>query len=343
MDSAGALYEEHWSLVPPTAATPPVAEIRQEWPRLGIDYFVLAKMVKKGLEPQADAIPRTLVRRVSVATQEDFGSQGAGPSHPELLDWLAVNLRDKHRWSIKRFCKSLVMSSTFRQDSTTNALKRETDPGNVLLSHGPRYRLPSEVVRDQVLVVAGTLSRKMYGPPVMPLQPEGAWRSTYSNLKWHTSEGEDSRQRAIYTFWKRTSPYPSALLFDSESREVCAPRRIRTNTPLQSLVLMNDPVFVQAAGGLAAQMLKKESLSEAEMLAFAFCRVLVREPSSLEIKRFVRLLQQAQAHFAKQPEAAASLLEAAAVPIDDGNRAKAAAAVVAASTLLNLDETVTLN
>ncbi len=171
-----------------------------------------------------------------VETLEDFGSQGMKPSHPELLDWLALQLVHEHAWSIKRLLKQMVMSATYRQSSKVTPELKEKDLYNRLLARGPRVRLSAEQVRDQALTVSGLLSRKIGGPSVMPPQPEGVWQIVYSGRQWKTSEGEDAFRRGLYTFWRRSTPYPSMISFDSPVREICVSRRIRTNTPLQALV-----------------------------------------------------------------------------------------------------------
>jgi len=148
------------------------------------------------------------------------------------------------------------MSATYRQDSKVSDELLEKDQANRLLARGPRFRLSAEQVRDQALAVSDLLSDKMYGKGVMPPQPEGVWQVVYSGAKWKTSEGEDRYRRALYTYWRRTSPYPSLISFDAPSREFCFPRRIRTNTPLQSLVTLNDPVYIETAIALAQKILK---------------------------------------------------------------------------------------
>ncbi|MFM9074286.1 MAG: DUF1549 domain-containing protein, partial [Bacteroidota bacterium] len=178
-----------------------------------------------------------------VTTIEDFGTQGELPSHPELLDYLSVQFTSTHQWSMKKLLKEMVMSGTYRQDSRITG---DQDPSNRWLSRGPRIRLNAEQVRDQALSVSGLLSDKMYGQGVMPYQPDRVWQSVYSGETWEKSQGEDQYRRAVYTFQKRTSPYPSMMMFDGSSREVCVVQRVRTNTPLQALVTLNDPVFIEA-------------------------------------------------------------------------------------------------
>ncbi len=189
-----------------------------------------------------------------VETQEDFGSSGALPSHPELLDYLALRLRDDHQWRLKPLLKEMVLSATYRQENRTSPALQEKDPRNRLLARGPRNRLTAEMVRDQALLVSGLLSEKMGGPPVYPPQPDGVWNSVYSGAEWKTSEGEDRFRRAIYTYNKRTAGYPAFLTFDGSSRDVCVARRVATNTPLQALVTLNDPAHMEFAQAFAKRM-----------------------------------------------------------------------------------------
>ncbi|WP_236974259.1 DUF1553 domain-containing protein [Membranihabitans maritimus] len=182
----------------------------------------------------------------------DFGSQGIEPTHRELLDWLAIQFRDEYDWSIKALVKKIVMSSAYRQSTSVTEERLEKDPYNKYLSRGARTRLPAEVIRDQALAISGLLNTEMYGPSVMPYQPESI--RSFGGDFWTESEGDNRYRRGVYTYWKRTNSYPSMVAFDSPSREVCTSRRIRTNTPLQALVLLNDSVFVEAAGALASRI-----------------------------------------------------------------------------------------
>lgn len=191
-----------------------------------------------------------------VETTEDFGTQGIPPTHPELLDWLAVHFQQDLQWDMKALLKLIVMSSTYRQSAVAEPNMIARDPENKWLTRGARIRLTSEQVRDQALAVSGLLSDKMYGPPVMPPQPDNVWQVVYSGMQWKESKGEDRYRRAIYTYFRRTSPYPSMTTFDSPSREFCVSRRIRTNTPLQALITLNDTVYVEAAAALARRMIK---------------------------------------------------------------------------------------
>ena len=193
---------------------------------------------------------------------EDFGNAVPRPTHPELLDWLAVRYPTQLRWSQKKLLREIVLSATYRQDATVTAELKQRDPQNRLYSRGPRTRLSAEMVRDQALTVSGLLSRKMGGPPVMPLQPDGIWRTVYNSSKWETSPGEDAHRRSLYTFIRRTSGYPSYQIFDAPTRDVCTARRITTNTPLQALVTLNDPVYIEAASSLAARMVQAGSSTD---------------------------------------------------------------------------------
>lgn len=281
-----------------------------------------------------------------VETEEDFGTQGAYPSHPELLDYLANKFQHSFHGSHKKLCKFIVTSATYRQSSHVTAAARKSDPRNRLLSHAPRFRLPGETIRDQALVAAGLLTREVGGPSVMPPQPDGVWKTTYSSAKWRNATGKNRYRRGLYTYWRRTSPYPSMLTFDAGSREVCQVRRIRTNIPLQALVTMNDPVFVEASAALAKSVLQAEG-DDDERLSLAFQRVLVREPAKAELNRLKQVVGEAKQEYLEDPAAASELLEAGRVHI--GGLAAGlseidlAAWTMVANVLLNLDETLMRN
>ncbi|MFO1064231.1 MAG: PSD1 and planctomycete cytochrome C domain-containing protein [Pirellulales bacterium] len=277
-----------------------------------------------------------------VETEEDFGALGSAPSDPELLDWLAVNYRDQG-WSLKKLLRTIVLSETYQQSSRTSPTTKEKDPRNVLVGRGSRYRLPAEVVRDQALKVSGLLSMKQFGPPVMPPQPSGLWRSTYNGQKWIDAENEDRRRRSLYTYWKRTTPYPSLTTFDAGSREVCQIRRISTNTPLQALVTLNDPVFLEAAGGLARKMSMSPGTS-IEHLQFGMRSVLVRPVSAAEVEPLEALRVAALADFAKRPEEAIAFCKSGRLEIREGESAvELAAWMTVSNAMLNLDEFLTRN
>lgn len=221
---------------------------------------------------------RTFVNRIweqlfgigIVSTTEDLGSQGAAPTHQELLDLLSFHWMHGQEWRIKALIRTIVLSGTYCQSAEASSVALRNDPYNIYLSRGPRIRLSAEQIRDQALFVSGLLSRKMYGPPVMPFQPEGIWQSPYNNEKWHTSTGENRYRRGIYTFIKRSSIFPTMETFDSPQRLVCSSRRVRTNTPLQALVTLNDPVFVEASQFLADRMLKSGEKKISEQINYAY-------------------------------------------------------------------------
>jgi mono/diheme cytochrome c family protein len=274
-----------------------------------------------------------LFGRGLVETSEDFGTQGEPPSHPELLDWLARRFVDGG-WSVKALLRTIVTSATYRQDSVWRADLAEIDPTNRLLARGPRLRLPAETIRDQALAVSGLLDRARFGPSVMPPQPDGIWRVVYSNDQWQTSAGGDRYRRGLYTFWRRTSPYPSMVAFDAPSREFCVVRRVRTNTPLQALVTLNDPVYVEAAQALAGRM-----DADRDPLARGFALCLQRAPTPAERRVLERLFEQERAQYLQRPQAAAPM--AGGRRDGDAGTARRAALAVVANVLLNLDAFLT--
>ncbi len=277
-----------------------------------------------------------------VETEEDFGALGALPTHPELLDLLASEYRD-NGWSLKKLLKTIVMSHTYRQSSDVTVKMRDADPRNQLLSRGPRFRLSGETVRDESLAIAGLLSKKMGGPPVMPPQPDGLWRSTYNGQKWVNAEGEDRFRRALYTYLKRTTPYPSMTTFDGGSGEVCQIRRIRTNTPLQALVTLNDPVYLEAAGALATTMAMVEGDALAKATA-GLRRAVIRPLHEGEVLPLIKLHQDASQEYSALHEEAAALIKSAGTKTPEGlSHADYAAWIVVANTILNLDEFLTKN
>ena len=263
-----------------------------------------------------------------VETQEDFGSSGLPPANQPLLDHLALRLRDHHHWRLKPFLRELVLSASYRQSSkaTPEALKH--DPRNQLASRGPRQRLSAEMVRDQALLVSGLLSRKQYGKPVYPPQPEGVWKSVYSGAKWDTSQGEDRYRRALYTYSKRTSGYPAFLTFDAPTRDVCSARRIATNTPLQALVTLNDPAFIELAQAFAKRM---EGASLEERLGRGYKMLTLQDAPQPVIATLVKLHAEAKMDYEKAPAESAKL----------GPTPDEAALVLVANTLLNSDIALT--
>ena len=266
-----------------------------------------------------------------VETVEDFGSSGQPPVNQALLDHLALRFQNDLGWSVKKLLREIVLSATYRQDARTAPALATRDPRNRLLARGPRSRLSAEMVRDQALAVSGLLSGKMSGPPVMPLQPDGIWDVIYSKAKWETSSGEDQHRRALYTFIRRTTGFPSALTFDSPSREVCQTRRIKTNTPLQALVTLNDPVYVECAVALAARLRREAGDDVRKQIGHGYELATGRPPAKSDLHVLEELHRTALARYNAQPELAKQFA---------GSPADAALALVA-NALLNLDASLT--
>jgi hypothetical protein len=280
----------------------------------------------------------TLFGRGLVLTSEEFGTQGELPTHPQLLDWLATELV-RTGWDTKSLIRTIVTSATYRQTAQVNQALLDSDFGNLWLSRGPRVRLSAEMVRDQALYVSGLLSEKMFGRPVNPPQPNFGLKAAFgSSTDWKTSTGQDRYRRGIYTSWRRSNPYPSMAAFDAPNREVCTVRRNRTNTPLQSLVTLNDPVYVEAAQSLARRALQHEgTLSDQVTYAFRCC--IARPPTEVEVAVLVDLYEDAKAQFAAQEDEAMKLATDPLGSLPAGISAiDAAAMTVVGNVLLNLDE-----
>jgi hypothetical protein len=324
-----------------TAGVPAVFHpLREDLPR---NRLALAHWLVDSKNPMT---PRVVANRFweqlfgigIVETSEEFGSQGELPSHPELLEWLAVELRDGG-WNVKEFLKLLVTSETYLQSSHVDPEVIAKDPYNRLLERGPRFRISAEMVRDQALAVSGLLSEKMFGPPVNPPQPELGLKAAFgSGTDWVTSKGEDRYRRGIYTRWRRSSPYPSMATFDAPNREVCTVRRGRTNTPLQALVTMNDPVYVEAAQSWGRKAIERDGTLE-EQIAAAFRETLIREPKPEEVQRLVELYREIYPLYQEKPDEAGKMAEdpIGAAP-KDADVAALASWTVVGNVVLNLDE-----
>lgn len=277
-----------------------------------------------------------------VETPEDFGSQGALPTHPELLDWLASEFRDSG-WDIKAMQKRIVMSSTYRQSSRISKEALEKDPKNLLLARGPRIRLYGQALRDQALAVSGLLASEIGGPPVMPYQPEGLWEEVSAKgYKYIVGTGNDLYRRSMYTFWRRTVPPPSMMNFDNASREICSVKYNSTNTPLQALNLLNDPQFFEAARGLAQRMILEGGSSLGDRIDYGHRLALSRSPDG-EVRDILESSYDKHYRFYRSsPERAKSLISVGASEPDPSvDPTQLAAMTMIANTLLNLDETVT--
>ena len=276
-----------------------------------------------------------------VETAEDFGIQGALPSHPELLDWLATELL-LQGWDQRAVLKQILLSATYRQSSNVTADQLHLDPRNLLLGRGPRYRLPAETVRDNALFVSGLLKEKIGGPSVKPYQPDGLWEdvSVERRDKYVADTDDGLYRRSMYTFWKRTCPPPGMATFDAPDRETCVVRRARTNTPLQALVLLNDPTYVEAARKLAERVLLASD-NDAARIELAFRIVLSRFPDNSEQSTLQEMLAKARTHFTTTPTAAAEFLSIGASPRDTSlNPVDLAAWSAVMNVILNLDECI---
>ena len=281
-----------------------------------------------------------------VKSSEDFGRQGEWPSHPRLLDYLAVDFVE-NGWDVKRFLRNIILSATYRQSSRITAGSHARDPENRLLARGPRIRLDAEVIRDNALFTSGLLRRQIGGPSVYPYHPSGLWlelnnRPGYSRTYPHARDSANLYRRSLYTYWKRTVPPPSMATFDAPEREFCMVRRSRTNTPLQAFVLMHDPQFVEAARFLAERMILEGGATLKARLRFGFRTVTSRQPSPSELSILQETLKKHLARYKADPEAATKLLSVGALPpTPQFNPSEHAAYTALARILLNLSETIT--
>jgi hypothetical protein len=308
---------------------------KKEWPanRLGFAYWLTA--------PENPLTARTLVNRVwdqlfgrgLTATLEDMGTQSDPPTHPELLDYLAWKTVQDYDWSIKSLIREIVTSATYQQSATISTAAFQKDPKNQWLARGPRFRLSAEQIRDQALASTGLLSPKMYGKPVMPAQPEGIWQTVYNGESWTESEGEDKYRRSVYTFLKRTSPYPSFISFDAGSREVCLSKRLVTNTPLQALATLNDPVYLDAAKSLSQKVWVESGKNPEVAIKKVYQQLLLLPISESKKKSMMQLFATAKLEFEKDPKARADFFQ--------GADAGLAALAVTTNAMMNLDEFLT--
>ncbi|MCU1236826.1 MAG: hypothetical protein JWP63_4793 [Candidatus Solibacter sp.] len=279
-----------------------------------------------------------------VKTTEDFGSQGDAPIQRDLLDWLAVEFQS--HWDIKAMQRLIVTSATYRQSSQVTPALLEKDPENRLLARGPRFRLPAEMVRDNALAASGLLQKTIGGPSVYPYQPAGLWEElsrgeTFTAQEYHESTGADLYRRSMYTFWKRTVPPATLTTFDAPDREKCTSRRLITNTPLQALVLLNDPTYVEAARALAQRAIVEAGRDPQARLRFIFREATARRPTLAESRILLDLAQRRLAHYQQHPELAAKLIAIGASKPANLEAVDLAAWTMVASTIFNLDETIT--
>ncbi len=316
---------------------------RSEWPRnrLGLARWLV--------DPENPLTPRVIVNRWwaeffgrgIVETVEDFGTQGDPPTHPELLDWLAVELVE-HGWSMKHIHRLIVLSATYRQSARVTPEGLRRDPFNRYYARGPSGRLPAEVIRDNALAIVGLLSDKMGGPPVYPPQPENIWRHIGRNApKYVVASDEDRYRRGVYTIWRRSAPYPSFVNFDAPDRAACVVKRPVTNTPLQALTLLNDPAFVEAAAAFAHRVLsERPSAGDRERIRYAFRCCVAREPTDDELAVLEAALHEDRDRFRADPERVQRLAALKPYLADHADGAELAAWFYMANTLLNLHETI---
>ncbi len=279
-----------------------------------------------------------------VRTPEDFGTRGDSPTHPDLLDWLALDFIE-NGWSMKKLHRKIVLSATYKQSSRRYE-QHEEDPANTLYARSQRRRLPAELLRDNALAISGLLSPRMAGPPAYPPQPSGLWNHEGDILqaRYRPHYGDDRFRRGVYVVWRRSSPYPSFVAFDAPDRTTCATRRSTTNTPLQALVLLNDQAYVEMAAGLAERILQKEDLDgDRERAAFALRLAVARPPRPGDVEDLVALLDRERLRFGRTPEAALALVETTrwATPDTGLDPVEFAAWFSVANVILNLDETIT--
>jgi hypothetical protein len=313
--------------------------------RLGFARWLVAPTNPLSARVAVNRIWQQLFGTGIVKTAEDFGSQGEPPSHPELLDWLAVEFRDSG-WDVKKLVKTIVVSATYRQSARATADKLAKDPANRLLSRGPRYRLDAEMLRDQALFASGLLVEKAGGPSVKPPQPAGLWEAvgyvTSNTRSFMPDTGHESvHRRSLYTFWKRTAPPPQMSTFDAPSREACRMRRERTNTPLQALLLMNETQYVECSRVLAENVMKQGGTSPQERVTYLFRRAVSRPPDGHEVAELLSMYRDMLTNYGRDVEAARKLISVGETKPDaELSPGELAAWTMVANVVLNLDEVV---
>lgn len=308
--------------------------------RLGLAMWLTSKNNPLTARTMVNRLWEQLFGAGLVETLEDMGTQGAEPTHKQLLDYLAYKFMNEYNWSIKKLLKEIVMSATYRQDSKVTKEGLEKDPFNKYCGRGARVRLSAEQIRDQALMVSGLLSEKMFGPPVMPWQPQGIWMSPWDGGSWVKSDGEDQYRRAVYTYWKRTAPYPSMISFDGVGREICMPRRIRTNTPLQALVTLNDSVYLEASRFFAYRMQKESATGNIDdCISKGYQLAMYKPIAPAKLQALHQLYEKAFEGFKKDKDKTCEMNGMD----DERNNPETASLIVVANAILNMDEWVTKN
>lgn len=307
--------------------------------RLGLAEWIVSKQNPLTARTITNRVWEQLFGKGLSEILEDLGTQGVAPTHPELLDWLSYNFMNDYHWSMKTLIKEIVMSATYQQSSKFFAKTADKDPQNIFYTRGPRVRLSAEQVRDQALCMAGVMSNKMYGPGVMPYQPDGIWLSPWNGSSWVQSKGEDQYRRAVYTYWKRSAAYPSMLTFDGVSREVCTARRIRTNTPLQALTTLNDSAYIDCARNFALRMQREAGDNVKQQIVKGYKIATFREIDNKSLEALEQLYDKAYAQFKNDEAKTCEIMGG----MDKNTNAQNAALSVVANAILNLDEVVTKN
>jgi hypothetical protein len=293
--------------------------------------------------------PRVIVNRMwqeyfgqgLVTTPEDFGTRCDGASHPELLDWLATEFMNRG-WSMKAMHRLIVTSATYRQSSKVSPQLYEADQYNRWLARGPRLRVDAEIIRDIALKSSGLMSEKIGGPSVYPPIPDGVLALGYSQIKWDVETGEDRYRRAMYTYWRRTTPYPSLLTFDTPTADAACVRRVRSNTPLQALTTLNDAVFHECAQALALRIYKEGGTDDKSRAVYAFRLCTGRFPDAQEMNEILSLLGEQENYFNDRTDKAITVAvqDPKKLP-EDVNLHQVAAWTLVSRVLLNMDETIT--
>ena len=346
MHRASYVFEKGNWLVKGEAVQPDVPQSLNAFPknaprnRLGLAMWLTDK--------KNPLTSRTIINRLweqmfgtgLVETLEDLGTQGAEPGNKDLLDYLSYQLMNDYNWSLKSTLKEIVMSATYREDSKITKEQLDKDPYNKLYARATRVRLSAEQVRDQTLCISGLICNKMYGPSVMPWQPSGIWQSPWNSMDWVTSKGGDQYRRSVYTYWKRTAAYPSTLMFDGADREVCTARRIRTNTPLQALVTLNDSAYIDAARHFAERMQSATPNATIEQQINNGYELMMYKPiEKVKLQAFENLYNTAYAQYKNDAAKTCEMIGG----MTANTNAQTAALIVVANAMLNLDEVITRN
>jgi hypothetical protein len=349
LDGSGEVVSAAWPACFDTARDENTVATSSETPAQRVTRLDLANWLTSADNP---LVARVFVNRLwklffgvgLSKSLDDFGAQGEPPSHPELLDWLAVEFRESG-WDTKHLIRLLVTSDAYRRSSVPTAEQLARDPTNRLLARQSRWRLEAEFIRDGALAISGLLDRRLGGPSVFPYQPDDYWEFlNFPKRTWKADSGSDQYRRGLYTHWQRTFLHPSLLAFDAPSREECTAQRAVSNTPQAALALLNDPTFVECARALALRIVREGGASDDDRIAWAWRQSTSRAPEAREVAVLRELLDADRAHFQSEPDAAARMARSGQFPWpDDVPLAELAAWTGIARAVLNLHETVTRN